>query len=102
MKICEICKEGEHDYSNHPFLPTSETHNPLDIPFGHEVHEVNNNLKDVDEGGQGSGRQPDFGDPAQGGQQPGELVTFETIQEMVYKDIMDKKVKECPCKTRKN
>ena len=61
--ICEICNGGEHGPNDHPFIPKlQEHHNPLDIPFGHEVHEVNNNIKDVDEGDSGCRRQPEFAD----------------------------------------
>lgn len=107
-KTCEICNGGEHSPIDHPYLPKMETHNPMDIPFGHEVHEVNNNVKDkpTEEGGMGSGRQPDFGDDAKGGSQPGELVTFETIpvldlKEAINKQLLDEKLK-CPCKGKKN
>jgi hypothetical protein len=95
--LCEICNGEQHDPHDHPFLPKmQEHHNPLDIPFGHEIHEVNNNIKDVDEGGIGSGRHKTknfgsgggggdaaggssgFDNSASTGAQPGELVTFET------------------------
>ena len=95
--------------SNDKFLKESvldiiieETHNPLDIPFGHEVKEVNNNIKDVsgpdevNEGGQGSGRNPEGGQDS-GGASPGPLVTFETT---VLKEMVDAKLK-CPCNKNK-
>ena len=104
--LCEICKGEQHTSTDHPYLPMMETHNPLDIAFGHEVHEVNNNVKDkpTEEGGMGSGRQPDFGDDAKSGSAPGELVTFETVpilnlEETVNKQVIDAKLK-CPCKAK--
>jgi hypothetical protein len=105
-KTCEICKGGLHETTDHPFLPTMETHNPMDIPFGHEVHEINKNVKDIDEGGMGSGRQPDYGDPIQKEPTGGELVTFETVpilklEETINKQLFDQKLKKCPCKNRK-
>ena len=118
MSICEICNGGEHGPGDHPFIPKfQEHHNPLDIPFGHEVHEVNNNIKDVDEGGMGSGREPEGGDPSKGSS-PGELVTFETISipnsasslsvkkpiegvTEIMKQLMDSKL-SCPCKNKTN
>ena len=114
--LCEICNGEQHDPHDHPFLPKMETHNPLDIPFGHEVHEVNNNIKDVDEGGEGSGREPEGGGNASPGAQPGELVTFETTSipnsasslsikkpiegvTEIMKQVMDSKL-SCPCKNK--
>jgi len=116
MNICEICNGEQHDPHDHPFLPKmQEHHNPLDIPFGHEVHEVNNNIKDVDEGGSGSGRQPEGGGPLSPGN-PGELVSFETVSipnsasslsikkpiegvTEIMKQVMDSKL-SCPCKNK--
>ena len=115
MKICEICKGEQHTPEDHPFLPTMETHNPFDIPFGHEVNEINKGIKDVDEGGMGSGRQPEGGGEPSKGAQPGELVTFETVSvpgsasaisiggktiNEISKQILDGKLK-CPCKNTK-
>lgn len=91
-----------------------EHHNPLDIPFGHEVKEVNNNVKDVNEGGLGSGRHKQAGSGSGGGQGggadggqgqgfggggpvPGELITFETTTPNILKQLLDTKVKECSC-----
>ena len=81
------------------FFKFQEHHNPLDIPFGHEVHEVNMDPKqpeDVDEGGMGSGRNPEGGGDSQGGQ-PGPLISF-GLNETISKQLMDAKIKEsCPC-----
>ncbi len=113
-KLCEICNGGEHGSDDHPYIPKyqetplgiiQEHHNPLDIPFGHEIHEVNKGVKDLDEGGEGSGRQEDYGDDPTGGQ-GGELITFETVpvlklEETINKQLFDEKLK-CPCKNRKN
>ena len=77
-----------------------ETHNPLDIPFGHEVHEVNMNPKDpekTEEGGMGSGRN-DEGGGNQGGAQAGPLISF---GESIVKELMDAKLKECSCHKNK-
>lgn len=80
-----------------------EDHNPLDIPFGKEqpTQEKNMNVKDVggpddvDEGGLGSGRQPEGG--GGGGSQPGPLISF-GINETIIKQLMDAKLKEsCQC-----
>ena len=80
-----------------------ETHNPLDIPFGYEVKEVNNGVKSeggindpTEEGGLGSGRNPEGGQDSSGGQ-PGPLMTFEA---KVVKEILDAKV-NCPCTKNK-
>ncbi len=93
-----------------------EHHNPLDIPFGHEVTEVNNNIKDVDEGGFGSGRHKGGGGGqgggmsgggdsggsgfgGSGGVQPGPLISF---GETILKELMDVKIREsCPCHKKK-
>ena len=80
-----------------------EHHNPLDIPFGHEVHEVNMEVKgpdDVDEGGLGSGRNPEGGQGG-GGSQAGPLVSF-GLNETITKQLYDEKLKECPCRNKKN
>lgn len=85
------------------FFKLQEDHNPLDIPFGHEVptQEKNMNVKDVggpddvDEGGMGSGRNPEGGGSAGGTQGP--LISF-GINETITKQLMDAKIKEqCPC-----
>jgi hypothetical protein len=136
-KLCEICNGGEHQPGDHPYIPKfEETHNPLDIPFGHEVHEmqedqlikvedgkgatvldewgtkeVNNGVKDqgfgnsnnsneIDEGGMGSGRQPDYGDPLSDGGGPGPLMTFETTPLDIIKEVVDAKL-DCPCRKNK-
>lgn len=138
-ELCEICHGPIHETYDHPYLPQMETHNPLDIPFGYELQEdqlikvedgkgatvldewntqeINMNVKDVDEGGMGSGRQPDYGDPLMAPGQPGELIAFETvsvpgglsgvsiggkkhIEETVSKQIADQMLKNCPCKLR--
>lgn len=77
-----------------------ETDNPLEIPG--VVQEKNMNPKDVDgpddvdEGGLGSGRNPEGGGSS--GSQPGPLISF---GETIAKQLMDAKLKEsCPC--RKN
>jgi len=81
----------------------TESHNPLDIPFGREVptQEKNMNPKDVDgpddvdEGGLGSGRNPEGGGDNKSGQ-PGPLISFgETT-----KSLMDAKLNECPCRKK--
>jgi len=80
------------------FFKLQEHHNPLDIPFGHEVHEVNMEVKsdEVDEGGLGSGRNPEGGD-SKGGNTPGPLISF-GLNETLVKNIWDAKLKEsCPC-----
>jgi len=114
-RTCEICKGEQHTPEDHPFLPTMETHNPFDIPFGHEVKEKNMNVKDLDEGGQNSGRHPEGGNDLSGGGQPGELITFETVSvpgsasaisiggktiNEISKQILDGNLK-CPCKNTK-
>jgi hypothetical protein len=107
-KICEICKGGEHDSSDHPYLPAMETHSPLDIPFGHEIHEA------FEEGGPNSGRKPEGGQDVSSNPLGGELISFETvsipggasaisigakkIEETITKQILDLKLNECPCK----
>ena len=84
-----------NDYASHP---THESHNPLDIPFGHEVKEKQMGVKDVpgpdevDEGGMGSGRNPEGGNNMGGGQ-PGPLISF---GETIMKQFVDAKV-SCPC-----
>ena len=128
-KLCEICNGEPHDPITHPYLPQMETHNPLDIPFGYEMREhmgnmfdgtifspntteINKNVKDVDEGGMGSGRHPDMGDPIDKSSQPGGLLAFETvsvggglsgvdiggkkIEETVSKQIADQRL-NCRC-----
>jgi hypothetical protein len=119
-KPCEICGTGVHECIDHPYLPQMETHNPLDIPFGYEVpvQEKNMNVKDIDEGGMGSGRQPDYGDPLDQGGQPGELIAFETvsipgglsgvsiggkkhIEETVSKQLADQMLQKCRCNKTK-
>jgi hypothetical protein len=101
---CEICNGGEHDLGDHPYLPKiKESHNPLDIVFGHEVNELNPNPKDIDEGGDGSGRNPEGGGDV-GGSQAGPLMSFETVDpvkiiESVSKSVMDAKL-NCQCKTK--
>ena len=77
-----------------------ETHNPLDIPFGHEVHEINMNPKDpknTEEGGMGSGRN-DEGGGSSGGAQAGPLISF---GESIVKELMDAKLQECSCHKNK-
>ena len=80
-----------------------EHHNPLDIPFGKEqpTQEKNMNVKDVggpddvDEGGMGSGRNPEGGGSA--GSTAGPLISF-GLNETIAKQLMDAKIKEqCPC-----
>lgn len=125
---CEICNKThetiDHFNETNPLdIIIEETHNPLDIPFGHEVHEmeedqlikvedgkgatvldewgtqeVNNNIKSdpTEEGGLGSGRNPESpGDVSGGG--PGPLVTFETT---IIKEMLDAKL-NCPCNKNK-
>ena len=84
-----------NDYASHP---VKEHHNPLDIPFGHEVKEKQMGVKDpeIEEGGQGSGRNPEGGDSATGGQ-PGPLISF---GETIIKEMLDSKL-SCPC-SKKN
>ncbi len=86
------------------FFKFQEDHNPLDIPFGHELNEINMEVKgpdDVDEGGMGSGRNPEGGGQSSGGQ-PGPLVSF-GISEAITKQLYDIKLKEsCPCHNKKN
>ena len=75
-----------------------EHHNPLDIPFGHEVHELNMEVKsdEVDEGGMGSGRNPEGGGNTPGAE-PGPLISF-GLSETIIKQLMDAKLKEsCSC-----
>lgn len=124
VKECEVCGDLEHEPTDHPYIPhvnenvlsiagiresdnplsiagISESHNPLDIPFGYEVKEVNMNVKDqpedVDEGGMGSGRNPEGGGQSKGGQ-PGPLISFGTE---TIKELMDAKIKEsCPCRQK--
>ncbi len=83
------------DMASHP---TKESHNPLDIPFGREVDtkEINKNIKDpeIEEGGQGSGRNPEGGDSAGGGT-PGPLISF-GMSETLMKELVDSKL-SCPC-----
>ncbi len=79
-----------------------EHHNPLDIPFGRELNEINKNVKDVpgpddtEEGGLGSGRNPEGGASSTGGQ-PGPLISF---GETIIKEMMDSKL-SCPCNKKK-
>ena len=84
-----------NDYASHP---VKEDHNPLDIPFGHEVKEKNMNPKDpeIEEGGLGSGRNPEGGDSSGGGQ-PGPLISF---GETLFKEMVDSKL-SCPCSKKK-
>lgn len=78
------------------FFNLQEDHNPLDIPFGHEVNEIGTAPKDVDEGGMGSGRQDEGGGDSPGSQQ-GPLISF-GINETLTKNIMDAKIKgSCSC-----
>ena len=80
------------------FFKLQEDHDPLDIPFGHEVNEINMEVDngEVDEGGLGSGRNPEGGD-SQGGSQHGPLISF-GVSETIIKQLMDAKLKEsCPC-----
>ena len=88
------------------FFKFQEDHNPLDIPFGHEVptQEKNMNVKDVggpddvDEGGMGSGRNPEGG--GNGAGSPGPLISF-GLSETLTKQLMDAKLKEsCPCRKK--
>jgi len=119
---CEVCNGNEHQPTDHPYIPKmkeispldiiiQEHHSPLDIPFGYEVKEVNKNVKDVEEGGTGSGRNPEDGEKPTGSQ-AGPLVSFETvsvpssasnlsigakkIEETVMKQLLDSKL-TCPC-----
>lgn len=122
LKECEVCGDSEHDPNDHVYLPKMESsvlgiagiseshnpldipgiqehHNPLDIPFGREqpTKEVNMEVKsdEVDEGGLGSGRNPE-GDKSSSGSQPGPLISFG--RETIMKELMDAKLKEsCPC-----
>ncbi len=123
VKECEVCGDLEHEPSGHPYIPhvdesvlsiagireldnplaiggIREHHNPLDIPFGKE-QEINMNVKDkpdeTDEGGLGSGRNPEGGGSS-GSSQQGPLISFgmETV-----KELMDAKIREsCPCRKK--
>ena len=79
------------------FFKLQEHHNPLDIPFGHEVHELNMEVDNgTDEGGLGSGRNPEGGGSTPG-TEPGPLISF-GLSEILVKNIWDAKLKEsCPC-----
>ncbi len=109
-KLCEVCNGEEHDPSDHPYIPhvdesvlgiagITESHNPLDIVG--VVQEKNLDPKqpeDVDEGGMGSGRNPEGGGDSSGSQ-PGPLISFGTE---TIKELMDAKLKEsCPCRQKK-
>ena len=124
MKLCEICQGQQHDSSDHPYLPKimesnlfsitglQEHHNPLDIPFGHEVNE--SFPPKEQEGGANSGRRPEGGKDVSANPLGGELISFETvsipggasavsiggkkIEETITKQILDLKLNECPCK----
>lgn len=119
MTSCEICKENHGDSADHPYLPKlqmanpfnikmlTEHHNPLDIPFGHELTEA------FEEGGANSGRHPETGADTKNNALGGELIAFETvsipgalsansigakkIEEAITKQILDLKLTECPC-----
>lgn len=85
------------------FFKFQEHHNPLDIPFGHEVHEVNMEVDNdqVDEGGMGSGPSGSAAGNVSGSQ-AGPLITF-GLNETISKQLMDAKLKEsCPCHNKKN
>ena len=84
------------DMASHP---TKESHNPLDIPFGHEVKEKNMNPKDpeIEEGGLGSGRNPEGGETPSSGQ-PGPLISF---GETLFKEMVDTKLSSCHCNKKK-
>lgn len=100
-----------NDYASHPTSETNplsiagikEDHNPLDIPFGYEVDgdstkEINMNVKDpeLEEGGLGSGRNPEApSEPSTG--QPGPLISF---GETIMKQFVDSKL-SCPCSKKK-
>ena len=98
--------KGNNDFlkeSQISFFKLQEHHNPLDIPFGHEVNEINMDPKQpegTDEGGLGSGRNPEGGD-SQPGSQPGPLISF-GLNETIVKQLMDAKLTEkCPCHKKK-
>jgi hypothetical protein len=79
------------DMASHP---TKESHNPLDIVFGHEVSEINMNPKDpVEEGGPNSGRNPEGGQDNTPGTGQGPLISF---GETIMKQYVDSKI-NCPC-----
>jgi len=85
------------------FFKFQEDHNPLDIPFGHEVHELNMEVDNdkMDEGGMGSG--PSGSSPGDAGpSQQGPLISF-GLHELISKQLMDAKLKEsCGCRNKKN
>jgi hypothetical protein len=130
-RLCEICHGEIHETFDHPYLPQMETHSPMKedqlikVEDGKgatvldewNTQEINMNVKDLDEGGMGSGRQPDYGEPINQGVQPGELIAFETvsiggglsgvdiggkkhIEETISKQIADTRLGNCPCKNR--
>ena len=97
---CEICGDIIHESTDHPFLP--------------KITEVNNNIKDLDEGGQGSGRSPEGGSD-NGAGSPGPLISFEPSSvpgslaptsigakrylEALKVQLMDAKL-NCPCQKK--
>ena len=112
----EICEDAVRETL--PIL--QEDHNPLDIPFGHEVNESEKpgGPEDVDEGGIGSGPDPGFGEPPGGGATAGPLMTFETssvpnslsavgisgkqMHETIVKQLVETKIaKGCGCHKNK-
>ena len=100
--ICNASIEETNDKflkeSQISFFKLQEHHNPLDIPFGHEVNEINMEVKsdEVDEGGMGSGRNPEGGGSTPGAE-PGPLISF-GLSETLVKNIWDAKLKEsCSC-----
>lgn len=112
MSKCDICHGGPHDdSSDHPYLPAlQEHHNPLDIPFGHELSEAFPPKEQ--EGGPNSGRKPEGGGDS-ATNPGGELISFETvsipggasaisiggqkIEETIKNQLLDIKLNECPC-----
>ncbi len=64
------------DMASHP---TSETHNPLDIPFGYEVGETHGIKIDNSHSGKD---------------------TLDKISENVVKSLLETQIGECPCKNK--
>jgi len=125
----EECNDKFIKESKVSFFNFSESHDPLDIPFGYEVGTQEKQMgvkdsnvggpEDVEEGGLGSGRNPE-GAGDTGGGQPGPLMSFETvsvpgsasaisigakrpdIKETITKQLLDAKLNsKCPCSKNK-
>lgn len=128
--ICNSIEETNNKFlkeTNISFFKLQEHHNPLDIPFGHEVKEgfegfesepneppyikkgaespfaeVNMNPKDpegTEEGGLGSGRQ-DEGGGSSGGSQAGPLISFGEMLALPHPNIIKEMMDaklNCPC-----